>query len=496
MRRIGVLLPVLLAFQAGVPPALAWTWPVGGPVLQYFKLGDDPYAGGQHRGIDISAPAGAAVVAPAAGAVSFAGTVPGGGRTVTIETADGYSVTLVHLGTVAVGRGAAVAEGETVGTIGPSGTVEVAEPYVHLGIRLTADENGYVDPLGLLPLRAEQPAPDPVAAVAGEAVPGEAVPAVDPVQAVPAAVDPAPAIAGDPSSAEPPAQPQTAAQGEDATAPAAESASTPQVISPSASAEVNVVPGPPNVPAEDTPTAPPAGAPGPQPASPAVSAIAELAANATSTRSARLARSPDRARRPADGRPAPRETPRAHRAPAAPTTPSLARGRAAESFSTSVTTGRARRSTEAQQGVRPAGSGGRLSVANPVETATVTRPGPNPVIRSGAPASVRAVVRPDGGFSAWIVALAAAGALALGACLGRGRVSRARFAVTDSSEPVPTLAATEVEPPVAEARGGEVSEDDLRALERELERLLSMSGTPGQTEQEPAALPQALEWAR
>lgn len=166
MKRLVALLPVLIAFQAGAPPALAWTWPADGPVLRPFVLGEDPYAVGQHRGIDVAAAAGAPVRSPAAGVVSFAGTVPGGGRTVTVETADGYSVTLVHLGSIAVPRASAIAEGETVGAIGPSGDREHAEPSVHLGIRLTADEHGYVDPLSLLPERAEPPVPAPVPAPA------------------------------------------------------------------------------------------------------------------------------------------------------------------------------------------------------------------------------------------------------------------------------------------------------------------------------------------
>jgi pyruvate/2-oxoglutarate dehydrogenase complex dihydrolipoamide acyltransferase (E2) component len=69
----------------------------------------------------------------------------------TIETADGYSITLTHLGSVVVATGAEVAEGDQVGTIGPSGTVETDVPYVHFGIRITSDPNGYVDPLSLLP---------------------------------------------------------------------------------------------------------------------------------------------------------------------------------------------------------------------------------------------------------------------------------------------------------------------------------------------------------
>ena len=165
MKRLVILLPVLLALQVGVQPALAWTWPVDGPVLKEFSLGDDPYAAGHHRGIDIAAPAGAPVRAPAAGTVSFAGTVPGGGRAVTIRTADGYAVTLLHLGALGVGRSTTVGEGDAVGLVGPSGVAEHAEPYVHLGVRLAADPNGYVNPLSLLPSRAvpaPEPAPEPV----------------------------------------------------------------------------------------------------------------------------------------------------------------------------------------------------------------------------------------------------------------------------------------------------------------------------------------------
>jgi Peptidase family M23 len=143
----------LIAFLAWTPSAFAWSWPVQGPVLQPFVYDvSHPYASGQHRGIDIGASvAGETVVAPAAGTVSFSGTVPTSGKSVTIETPDGYSVTLTHLGSSIVAKGAAVTEGETLGTIGPSGTAEEDGPYVHLGIRVAADPNGYVDPLSLLP---------------------------------------------------------------------------------------------------------------------------------------------------------------------------------------------------------------------------------------------------------------------------------------------------------------------------------------------------------
>src|SRR5690349_1992771 len=97
LRRLAV--PALL-FLVWTPVANAWSWPVQGPVVAPFAYdAAHPYASGQHRGIDIGADAaGKSVVAPASGTVSFAGTEPTSGTSVTIETTDGYSVTLTHLG--------------------------------------------------------------------------------------------------------------------------------------------------------------------------------------------------------------------------------------------------------------------------------------------------------------------------------------------------------------------------------------------------------------
>jgi Peptidase family M23 len=171
-------------------PAAAWSWPADGPVLRGFDFGGPEYHEHGHSGIDVGGDAGAAVRAPAAGLVSFAGWLPRNGRTVTIRTPDGYAVTLLHLGTITVSPGDGVAETEPVGTIGPSGDVEVDVPYVHLGIRRADDPKGYVDPLTLLPPR---PSPPP-------AEPGPAPP--------PAVVSPAPAPAKAPvTGAEAEAQP-------------------------------------------------------------------------------------------------------------------------------------------------------------------------------------------------------------------------------------------------------------------------------------------------
>ena len=150
MRRLVVLL--ICACTLPVSDASAWTWPVAGPVLRPFSFDHaHPYAAGQHRGIDVGAPSGSPVLAPAQGVVSFAGTVPTGGKTVSIQTPFGYTATLVHLGSIGAARGAHVDEGSVVGTVGPSGTAEPGEPYVYFGLRTTSDEQGYVDPLTFLP---------------------------------------------------------------------------------------------------------------------------------------------------------------------------------------------------------------------------------------------------------------------------------------------------------------------------------------------------------
>ena len=156
-----------------------------GPVLQPFAYDEaDPYAPGQHRGVDLGAAPGETVVAPAAGTVSFAGTVPTNGKSVTIETADGYSVTLTHLGSIGVVKGAAVAEQDAVGAVGPSGAPEVDGPYVHLGIRVTTDPNGYVDPLGLLPPDTESGATESDSSVSQPSL-SSAAPASKPAPAAP-----------------------------------------------------------------------------------------------------------------------------------------------------------------------------------------------------------------------------------------------------------------------------------------------------------------------
>ena len=162
MRRFALVL-ALLAVLVVTPQASAWSWPLRGDVLRPYSLGPDPYAAGQHRGVDVAGSAGETVWAPAAGTISFVGVVPSSGRTVTIQT-DGYAVSLTHLGETTIAKGATVAEGDAVGVAGQSGDAEWPTPYVHLGIRVSSAADGYVDPASLLPPRAVVPPPPAAAA--------------------------------------------------------------------------------------------------------------------------------------------------------------------------------------------------------------------------------------------------------------------------------------------------------------------------------------------
>jgi hypothetical protein len=220
VRRLAVL--ILCACVLPVSAAHAWTWPVDGPVLKAFSFDRArPYAGGQHRGVDLGAPPGTSVLAPAEGVVSFAGTVPSGGKTVSIETPRGYTATLLQLGSIGVKPGALVDEGSVVGTVGPSGDPEQAEPHVHFGVRVTAEQQGYVDPLSLLPAQRASVSPSTATALPVTAAPAVETAVEAPVVAraagrsaenVPAAVPTAqsaaparaqPAVAADPLAVTP-----------------------------------------------------------------------------------------------------------------------------------------------------------------------------------------------------------------------------------------------------------------------------------------------------
>src|SRR2546423_4008607 len=164
---ICALAATLVLLPSNALAAGGWTWPVRGPVLTPYRNGGDPYAAGQHRGIDIGAPVGTRVVAAVGGTVTFAGNVGSSGLTVSERTSDGrFDLSYLHLSAIAVHRGDALAEGEAVGAVGVSGRRSVAAPHLHFGVREAVTRSAYRDPLEFLLAppaeRAPRPAPTPV----------------------------------------------------------------------------------------------------------------------------------------------------------------------------------------------------------------------------------------------------------------------------------------------------------------------------------------------
>ena len=125
-----------------------WRWPVPPPirVVSPFRAPPTPYAAG-HRGIDVQVEPGAAIVAPADGVVSFAGSVAGRG-VVSIDHGAGVVSAIEPVDGV-VAAGTPVAAGDLIGTVAFGGHCEAR--CVHFGVRVHGE---YVSPflfLGGLP---------------------------------------------------------------------------------------------------------------------------------------------------------------------------------------------------------------------------------------------------------------------------------------------------------------------------------------------------------
>jgi hypothetical protein len=200
-RHIGVVLALAMVLAMAAPGgAAAWTWPVDGPVLQTFLFDElNPKAPGQHRGISIGSAVGTPVLAPVDATITFAGTVPSGGKTLSLLTEQGLSVTLLHLGSFGVVEGATVAEGQVVGSVGPSDGSELGQPFVYLGVRRVEDPQGYLDPLLFLPAPAVEP--PPVEPPAPEPTPAPVAP--PPVVVTPPVVQPQPPRVAGPAKGTP-----------------------------------------------------------------------------------------------------------------------------------------------------------------------------------------------------------------------------------------------------------------------------------------------------
>lgn len=110
-------------------------WPVRGWVTSGFGYRSDPFTGrrNMHDGIDIVAPYGTPVVAPAAGRVVYSGWKSNWGRVVEIDHGNGIHTFFAHLRSTSVEVGEIVTRGQQIGRLGSSGRSTGA--HLHYGVK-------------------------------------------------------------------------------------------------------------------------------------------------------------------------------------------------------------------------------------------------------------------------------------------------------------------------------------------------------------------------
>ena len=116
-------------------------WPVAGPVTGVY--GSQRIFNGEprrpHFGLDIAAPEGAAILAPAAGRVRLTHDLFFSGNSVIVDHGYGIFTTYIHMSAIDVEEGQAVIRGDLLGRVGATG--RATGPHLHMGL------NWYTVPL-------------------------------------------------------------------------------------------------------------------------------------------------------------------------------------------------------------------------------------------------------------------------------------------------------------------------------------------------------------
>lgn len=122
--------------------------PVRGPYSSPFGLRRffNNESRAPHAGLDIAAPAGLAVKAPADGVVAQTGDYFFNGRTVMIDHGNGLISMLCHLSKISVQKGQQIKRGDVIGKVGKTG--RATGPHLHWTVSLN---NARIDPMLLLP---------------------------------------------------------------------------------------------------------------------------------------------------------------------------------------------------------------------------------------------------------------------------------------------------------------------------------------------------------
>lgn len=130
--------------------AMNFIWPIEGQVSGLF--GRKRVFNGQpkrpHSGMDIAAPTGTEIHAPANGTVRDTGDYFFNGNTVFIDHGQGLMTLFLHLDKIGVASGQTVKQGEVIGTVGATG--RVTGSHLHLGVSLN---NVKVEPRLFFPKR-------------------------------------------------------------------------------------------------------------------------------------------------------------------------------------------------------------------------------------------------------------------------------------------------------------------------------------------------------
>jgi murein DD-endopeptidase MepM/ murein hydrolase activator NlpD len=116
-------------------------WPVSGPIASPFGW----RWGRMHEGIDIAVGTGTPIHAAAAGTVIYSGWMDGYGNFVVIDHGNGLATAYGHQSAIAVGNGASVGQGQTIGYVGCTG--HCFGPHLHFEVRVNGSP---VDPLRYL----------------------------------------------------------------------------------------------------------------------------------------------------------------------------------------------------------------------------------------------------------------------------------------------------------------------------------------------------------
>lgn len=152
LRRIAreqdVLVRAFTTFSDFESDGLAFDLPSAGPVSGGFGsrrfFNNEPRL--PHSGLDIAAPEGTPITAPAAGRVLETGDFFFNGLTVVLDHGQGVITMYNHLSRIDVVKGLRVARGERIGAVGRTG--RVTGPHLHWSVSLN---NARVDPALFLP---------------------------------------------------------------------------------------------------------------------------------------------------------------------------------------------------------------------------------------------------------------------------------------------------------------------------------------------------------